>query len=123
MQFGGAIGGGTVDPSEPYDLGYANGYRAAYRSAYTRAYSLTRAIHTGSAKGEFEAAVKALVSGPRSEGASSSPTENNTGPPNEESGAQEGGSLRRAKRVYRRGKTLTQHGRLLKKIVSRTIVE
>ena len=123
MQFGGAVGVGTVEPSEPYDLGYSNGYRAAYRSAYTRAYSLTKAIHTTSAKGEFEAAVKGLVSGPRSEGDSSSPTENNTGPSNEESGAQEGGSLRRAKRVYRRGKTLRQHGRLLKRIVNKTISE
>jgi hypothetical protein len=123
MQFGGAVGVGTVEPSEPYDLGYSNGYRAAYRSAYTRAYSLTKAIHTTSAKGEFEAAVKAVVSGPRSETDSTSPTENNTGPSNEESGAQEGGSLRRAKRVYRRGKTLTQHGRLLKRIVNKTISE
>jgi hypothetical protein len=123
MQFGGAVGVGTVEPSEPYDLGYSNGYRAAYRSAYTRAYSLTKAIHTTSAKGGFEAAVKAVVSGPRSETDSTSPTENNTGPPNEESGAQEGGSLRRAKRVYRRGKTLRQHGRLLKRIVNKTISE
>ena len=133
IQFGGVVGRDTIDPTDPYDIGYVAGYKEAYTLAYARAYSLTKAIHTSgklliptSGEGNFEAVVSKLVSGPRTTPDSMPQTENNSGPSGQESGAQEsgaqeGGSLRRAKRVYKRGKTLTQHAHLLKRIANRTI--
>jgi hypothetical protein len=125
MQFGGAIGIDSIDPTDPFDMGYVNGFREGYKAAYTQAYSLTKAIHTvgkpltpNPTEGDFEAAVNAAVSGPRAENASGAEESGA-----QESGAQEGGSLRRARRVYKRGKTLTQHTRLLKRIVGKTIFE
>jgi hypothetical protein len=138
MQFGGAVAETPAEPSEDYDKGYIVGYQAAYKAAYTQAYSLTIAIQkTGRVKpvpGYGEMAAKAAAAptteaaamGPKMKAKASGAAETSgaveASGASETSGAQAGGALKRAKRGYKRGRTLSQHSRLINKIRDRTIV-
>ena len=93
--------GGAVDITSDYAKGYEDAYGPTYKEAFTKYVSLTMAVYKTSG-------VKPILD----EGVSGA-----SGP-----SGQEGGYLSLAKRAYHRGKTLSQHEPLLKKIKDKTIV-
>ena len=133
MLFGGEIQEGGAEPTDDHSVGYAKGYKVGYDEYYSKYRLLTLSIYTGVSPPEAppEAPPKPpTVSGAVEPAATTSgavttsgasKTKVNTEPL--DLGAQRGGSaLSRAKRAYKRGKTFTQHARLLGKIKDKTNV-
>ena len=121
----------VVVPVDEYDLGYVEGYHPSYRSAYTQAYSLTMAIKIAATipkkpigygeVGYGEAVEKIINKGPPK-----IITELNTikvAPKKAANVAVGGGLVKRANSHYKRGKTLSQHARLLDRIAGKTKAE